>query len=295
MKVMKLNSLLALLTLMACSQVRTIAGEGNGSSGGGDVLICGKTVYLADTFGIRRSAYMEYYGTLTEKEIVTAFEEKLKIANFAETYKKLTYVPVKDVAELDDDNLTFFGKKCIKKQLAIQYIEQGKVEYSEKLHSRLSRLEKTLFKVHETLISLKKSTLANTNDTTPIRDEVKGALSEYHTFQKILAEVAKNVNHATEEKKISFLVRALIGACQGADNCDPTYLTVDKIINGENYPKQMFQEINDYYKFAYTFSRVLNGFSVYLQPTSITQALNQENLIEAIQEMSKQAVFDIKY
>jgi hypothetical protein len=295
MKIMKLKCMLTVLTLMVCSHTRTIAGEGNGSSGGGDVIICKNKVYLADTFDLRNTAYMNYYASLTEAEIVTALENSLGIENFANTYRKLQYLPVEKVAELDDDNIITFEKGCKKQQLAVQNIQDAKVEYSEKLHRKLSRLDQILFKVHETVISLKKNQLENINDTTSIRNEVKKPLADYDTFARLLAEAAKNVKVSTKNEKIRFLTLSLIGTCQGAYNCDPTDLTIDKIKSGEIYTKQMFRKLNDYQMFALTFSRVLDSFYIILKPNSIEKALEQELLIDAINEMSKQAIFDVKF
>jgi hypothetical protein len=179
----------SVLVLSFVSGFSAFAQGGARGGGGGDVLICKGEVSLADTYALKNEKVLLINTGLSEDVLLTSYLNTLIHENAAfgkqikDKVASLVFNPVKKVRELDDDGI-IPPAHCRKKQLAIQNIDAGTVDYNQGLYQQLTAEEKVLFKIHEAFISLQKQPGVL---TTAIRAEV-AAIPAYPDFQSMLAE-----------------------------------------------------------------------------------------------------------
>ena len=172
--------------------------DGGVSDGGGDVIICKegiwpyikKKVFLADTYDFMTSAKASSLPSRpTEKEKIEAIRKRLNMMHdklgdiILKRLKKLKFIYVKNVKEMDGDNVSV-PDGCTKKQLAIQNVVTGEVRVNKELHNSISPWEKALFKIHESFISLRNPG----RDTTLVRSEVREIINTT-SINDILADM----------------------------------------------------------------------------------------------------------
>lgn len=192
--------------------LRILEGPGT-SGGGGDVILCGKyifklfaanekpEIFLADTIELFKSGRLNKSEILPEKIWMEAIFTSLnKIDHNSPAGNRLGDLVKKrlselhfniedhELDELDDDGIDLKQIGCEqKKQLAIQNLETGEVRVNRDLIGRLSYAEVYFFKVHEALISLKKTV----DDTSPIRKELQDAIQKVN-LENIIEEVMQD-------------------------------------------------------------------------------------------------------
>ncbi|MFZ3228771.1 MAG: hypothetical protein WA160_01105 [Pseudobdellovibrio sp.] len=175
--------------------------DGPGTSGGGDILKCGEekkyffkpnkysTYYFADTYELfvsnvlsKESALPEdvwlkaVFDGLNKLTAETNNQEQQGLGDLVqERLERLNFIdsngPLED---LPDDQISTAGTDCEKKQLAIQDLVSGVVRVDFNLLRKLSYQEINYFKVHEALISLKKTI----DDTSAIRADLRNAVQK---------------------------------------------------------------------------------------------------------------------
>lgn len=189
----KIISTLLLVTLSSLAWGKSDGGNG---TGGGVGLVCSENgvshIYLADTYKLgqtvqfkalqltdEHSAFVAagyYFNKLrstklfTLPEVSDSQDASLMIADYLEgRNNQLNYVNKPRLQLLNDDNLKAIPDNCSKIQLAIQHLSTGEVELNEPAVQQLSPTDQILLKLHETLISLRNESGA---DTSPIRAEL---------------------------------------------------------------------------------------------------------------------------
>lgn len=183
--------LLALNAALAAapSQAREEGGSA-GTRGGGDVLVCRKGLrgtHLADTFGLKAGGVLRVGTGLSEAVLVDSYLDALRGQDaalgklIAERLAKLEFVAVDRLKELDDDDLQV-PSGCRKRQLGVQDLATGRVEYHAGRFADLSNEERALFKIHEAFIAEKKFPGV---PTTAIREAV-AAIPASETFAGFL-------------------------------------------------------------------------------------------------------------
>jgi hypothetical protein len=173
-----------------------ILASGNESSGGGDVILCGKgplgwffsgKTFLADTFALALQGAIPSESNLESEDVylqtalATLKSRDPEVgAKIEARLKTLRFRPVQSLPELDDDNIDvagldkMSGMYCKKRQLAIQNFVTGEVKYNDNYYHALSAPERALFKLHEAYIGERQ----RTGDTTLIRKSVEGVAQD---------------------------------------------------------------------------------------------------------------------
>lgn len=218
---------IVIVYLLATLSIPAFAGRGGQGSGGGDAVICDRSlfestnrVYLADTLSLMalgkippqvnavEEIYLEQLLSILDSQDAEAGKK------IRERLSSLQFEPTGDLPELDDDNINIdeivalTGRRCYKKQLAIQDLETGEVLFNSSLLEEISVAERALFKIHEAYISLKKR--PGHSDTTAIRKEVEN-IAANGTFADFLKNtiLAKEFHVPTysDPKMKSVLIR----------------------------------------------------------------------------------------
>ncbi len=193
---------------------------GENSGGGGDSIVCatlnGEKVFLADTFELfydKNFPSLDLNPEVIEQYFIHYLEDQnpnLKSKLFR-ALQSLTFKPVKNVKEFDDDFITGVPDNCHKKQLAFQSIEQKTVYYNISLYFKLSLVERALLRVHEALIQLR----SHPGNTTPIRNLVQSnyASSVNSPLIRMAAEKFKKILETDETKRANLFVWAALDTC----------------------------------------------------------------------------------
>lgn len=169
---------------------------GNGGTGGGMVISCAESTYLADTFNLMASLKSKGVQDIDAFLIQTAILQVIEKKMPEETYpdpddskqkvslatmlehvrKKLVYVKTNETLPLlGDDNIdeSKLPVGCSKQQVAIQDIPKRTVLVNHQLQMSLTSLERGLLEFHETLIGLRNQPGV---DTTPIREKIENLM-----------------------------------------------------------------------------------------------------------------------
>ena len=191
-----LNFLAPVLTLIFVGQW-TMAGTKD--SGGGVGFLCKENgverVYLADTYhSMHKNPSLQKIEVDEKMVFLSAARlfEQIRSEKFTEVplvkskalqlgwfliYQnvELKYQPVPHLDLLGDDNIpaSAVPKNCVKVQLAVQNLLTGIVEVNQALLAKMSAIENTFLKLHETVIALRNRP---GEDTSPVRNYIAAVL-----------------------------------------------------------------------------------------------------------------------
>jgi len=183
------------------------ASNGGESSGGGIVFLCpdrdlGERVLLADTFKLSQSGNSNFLKEQDETDESSAASAILQTiggvdsgmaATLRQNLKMLVFKPVDSLSLLGDDDIREIPEHCKKAQLAVQHFATGIVDYNQSYFSKLSSVERALFKLHEAYVKIYGS---NSHE---VRNKVSQQASS-HLFTELLRPSTAMVKNEKLEK-----------------------------------------------------------------------------------------------